>query len=322
MQQKSIKVTTLVLKILSSFLILMLVLIFLWILYQHLRNPIDVLDQKINALEVVKDSIYYSDIISKPRVYHDILLSDGANTDISINISLPLSIPEEGLPVTIILGGLEIGRETLSYIQNPGQNIVVIYQYPYHPRYWYIGTALNEISVIRRAVLGVPAQVIALTHWVKQQGWSKSKNISILGYSFGALFIPAVYHLASVHNLQLKPGTIIYGGVDIYKLLEHNLVMIKQPWRTFTAWIAATAIHAIEPSLHLPYMNNEFLLINGSKDHQIPSTCWKKLHKEIPEPKTIIILDEGHMHPDKVELTQHLVRLSQAWLLERDVINP
>jgi hypothetical protein len=69
-------------------------------------------------------------------------------------------------------------------------------------------------------------------------------------------------------------------------------------------------------------MNNEFLLINGTEDHQIPVECWQELHNEVPEPKTIILLNEGHMHPRKVELTKNLVRLSQDWLLERGVINP
>ena len=96
---------------------------------------------------------------------------------------------------------------------------------------------------------------------------------------------------------------------------------IDSPWRSVGAWLGETAIYGIEPERHLPYMNNEFLLINGTKDHQISTYSWKKLHQLIPQPKTVVILDEGHMHPRKPELTKKLVKISREWLKERELIN-
>jgi hypothetical protein len=69
-------------------------------------------------------------------------------------------------------------------------------------------------------------------------------------------------------------------------------------------------------------MKNEFLIINGTLDHQIPMDSWKSLHQLVPDPKSIIILEEGHMHPRKHDLTLKLVNISKEWLRERNVINP
>jgi hypothetical protein len=96
---------------------------------------------------------------------------------------------------------------------------------------------------------------------------------------------------------------------------------VDSPWRSFGALLGETAIYSIEPERHLPYMNNEFLLINGTRDHQISEYSWKKLHRLIPQPKTVVILDEGHMHPRKTELTKKLVKISRVWLRERGLIN-
>ena len=175
--------------------------------------------------------------------------------------------------------------------------------------------------MIRRSVLSVPSQVLTLHQWVSNQPWSDKERITFTGYSFGAMFLPAVYHLAASRDEILNPAVIAYAGADISDLLYTNMDKIDSPWRSVGAWLGETAIYGIEPERHLPYMNNEFLLINGTKDHQISTYSWKKLHQLIPQPKTVVILDEGHMHPRKPELTKKLVKISREWLKERELIN-
>jgi dipeptidyl aminopeptidase/acylaminoacyl peptidase len=221
----------------------------------------------------------------------------------------------------IILGGLEVGQYTLRYIPDPGQNIILIYQYPYHPEYWYAGTAIEELPVIRKSVLSVPAQVISLNNWIAAQNWADDRRITITGYSFGALFMPAIYRLATHHQIPLRYGVIAYGGVNICQLLDTNMTNYSEPFRSLFSWLAATAIRGIEPAAHAPYLEAEFLLINGTKDHQIPEESWHELHQLIPDPKTIVILDEGHMHPRKTDLTQRLVKISHQWLIQKGVAN-
>jgi Prolyl oligopeptidase family len=239
-----------------------------------------------------------------------------------VTISLPDSIPVEGLPVMIVLGGLEIGRESLKYIPAQGPNIIMAYQYPYHPRYWYDKSKITQIPVIQEAVMKVPAQVVALADWAKRQVWSDKNRLSVLGYSFGAFFVPAIYHLADHHQLVLGPAVMAYGGVDMYAVMINNLKFMSGLPRMLVAWTATTAIYPMEPALHLPYLKGEFLVINGRMDRQIPEACWQRFQQLTPSPKTIMVLEAGHMHPSKPELTLRVVELSRQWLLEHNAINP
>jgi hypothetical protein len=294
----------------------------IWITYQYIQEPLDLIDRPCGSVIHSQDSTIFADYLPKNRNYSFIKLSTSEETTITITISKPQEIPEKGLPVVLILGGLEIGIYTLRYISDPGNNIIIIYNYPYHPEYWYAGTALAEIPKIRNSVLDVPSQIKSLYEWVADQSWSDHSRITITGYSFGALFLPAVFHLAHSYQIPLKYGVIAYAGTDIYQLLNTNMTTIYQPFRSILAWLIFTAIRGMEPSYHVPYMRGEFYLINGTRDHQIPENNWRELHALVPEPKTLKILDAGHMHQRKVELTKRLVDLTQKWLLERGVINP
>jgi len=310
-----------ILKYCTFILSFFLLLVFVWSIWEHNRDHLAVLDLGVDDVVLVRDSVNNTPFIEEPREYHDIDLQSRTTGEIKLYVSLPTDIPKEGLPVILILGGLQIGQYNFAHIENPGKNVIVIYKYPYDRSYWYEGTALFEIPKIRNAVLSVPAQVVEVIKWLQNESWYDGR-LSVAGYSFGALFTPAVYHLADAYNVQLKQGIISYGGADIYLMLKANLKKHNFFNRELIAWLASTAIYSVDPKHHLPYMKNEFLIINGSKDKQIPKECWLSLHKLVPEPKTIMILDEGHMHPRKPELTKKLVDLSRGWLMKKGALNP
>ena len=301
---------------------LVIVFILLWVARQHLRDPLDFIDRPIGNLHIAQDSTFQVDFLPVDRNYHATILTNTDIVGIRCVISFPLNIPAEGLPVIIILGGLEVGHYTLRYIPDPGHNIIIVYQYPYHPEYWYTGTAINEIPTIRESILSVPSQVLAVRNWAAVQNWSDDERITISGYSFGALFVPAIYRLAEEHKVKIGYGVISYGGADLYRILASNMTNVSQPWRSIVSWLAITAIRGMEPAYHTSYLTSEFLLINGTRDYQIPESSWRELHRLIQEPKTIKILDEGHMHPRKTDLTKRLVRISQEWLLQKKAVNP
>lgn len=310
------------LKYFFSFHLLLILTVTIWIAWVYLRDPLQAIDKGVSVLNIASYQETNEQIVSQKRQYIDYHLQAESGENISVYCSFPDSIPVSGLPVMVIMGGLHIGRQNFSFIQSPGNNILIIYDYPYSPEYWYEGTALTEIPKIRNAVLDVPSRLVWLLNWIRKQAWADSSRISVLGYSFGALFIPAVYRLAKSHELSLEAGIICYGGADIRRMLYTNLKKNHEPARILLSYFAATAINAVEPAHHLPYLQNEFLLINGNKDRQIPEESWLLLHRLTPDPKTILILDEGHMHPDKPALTQKLVKMSQDWLISKGIINP
>ena len=314
-------IKNLLLGLISIFLIPIL-LLGIWGFWERNSDPligIDFQSGKVKLLHETTQNLSFEEI--PERTYRHISLGTQYLGNIEAYISEPKYIPKEGLPVVVIMGGLEVDAEIFRLIQDPGENIYVVFKYPYTPEYWYEGTPVVEIPVIRKSMLAVPSQALTLHQWVTQQPWAQKERITFTGYSFGAMFIPAIYHLANDHDIILNPGVIAYAGADISDLLYTNMDKIDMPWRAILAWIGETAIYSLEPSDHLPNMNNEFLLINGTKDHQISTYSWHKLHQLTPEPKTIVILDEGHMHPRKPELTKKLVKITREWFRERGLIN-
>ena len=305
----------------SIFFILSLLFVS-WVLWERNRDALAGIDFYSGKVELSHDITYNLSFEGIPeRTYRHITLSTEHLGNIEAFISEPKVIAKKGVPVVMIMGGLEVDADIFRLILDPGDNIYVVFKYPYTPEYWYEGTPIVEIPVIRKSMLDVPSQALALHHWVSKQPWTQKGRVTFTGYSFGAMFMPAIYHLADSRDYVLNPGVIAYAGADISDLLYTNMDKIDFPWRSLLSWIGETAIYSIEPECHLPYMNNEFLLINGTRDHQISTYSWKKLHRLVPQPKTVMILDEGHMHPRKPDLTKKLVKITREWLMERGLIN-
>lgn len=311
-----------IIKIIFTLLLVIVLLIAGWTIWERNRDPVAALNTDPGKITTVVDSPLTSRFLSEEREYRHIILSTEHIGDIEIYISLPLIRYTKKIPAIIVMGGLEIGIHNFRYISEPGNNAIIIYQYPYQTDQWRNNSAISQIPLVRRTILNIPAQILSLINWIIKQSWIDTNRINLSGYSFGAFFIPAIYHIDGLKKQQLAPGVIAYGGVDIYFLLMTNMKKTSKLFRMLGSWFASTAIYPIEPALHLPKMNNEFLLINGTLDDQIPSDSWKRLHQLVPDPKSIIILEEGHMHPRKHELTLKLVNISKKWLRERNVINP
>ena len=293
-----------------------------WVVWERNREALDAIDIDPGGVTLVSEKPLEELGSGLPeRDYRRIVLDTEFVGPIEALVSRPDTVPEEGLPVVVILGGLEIGIENFRQIPDPGENIYVIYKYPYTPEYWYEGSAVVELPEIRSSMLKVPSQALTLYEWVIEQPWAEEGRVSFAGYSFGAMFLPAVFHLGQSQGIPLNPAVMAYAGVDISDLLYTNMDTFSSPWRDLLAWLGETAIYGVEPERHMPHVKNEFLLINGTKDHQVSTYSWKKLHELTPEPKTIIILEEGHMHPKKPELTKKLVKISKAWFRERGLIN-
>lgn len=302
-------------------LLIIPVTIVLWGFLQRTGEPLTQLQKGFHQLKVRQDSSYTVELGGNLRRYHDITLAAKTGERVSITLSLPDTEVQQ-YPVLVVLGGLEIGRESLRYIKRPGKNAIVSYEYPYSPEYWYENAGVREIPAVRDAMLQVPAQITGILHWIQNQQWAEQNKISLLGYSFGALFLPASYHLAQSQSITFGPSVIAYGGANLYQLLRSNMQSIEAPLNSVIAWIAASAIYPLEPAHHLPELQGEFLVINGKQDEKIPETCWNLLQELTPALKTIMNIEASHMHPKKPQLTNRLVELSRQWLLERQAINP
>ena len=289
---------------------------------EKIRQPLEALTIEPEKLDLTQRDEFQVQLSNEQRIYYDVVLHDKNLDTIRFTISLPKERGDKKLPLMFVLGGLEIGRQSLGYIKEHGHNAIISFEYPYSPEYWYEGMSMIEIAAIRRAVLLVPSQMLSVMKWVSNQEWADPERLSLLGYSFGALFVPAVQRYAQANSLHIPTTVIAYGGTNVYQLLMTNIKIMPLWVRSVLGYLAAKAIWAIEPALHLPHLEGHFLIVNGKYDTQIPESSWRELQKLTPPEKKIINLEADHMRPSRPELTARLVAISRQWLLEKGAINP
>ncbi|MDP9128501.1 MAG: hypothetical protein M3N08_09620, partial [Pseudomonadota bacterium] len=124
--------------------------------------------------------------IAKHHIEHITLFGDELGS-IGIAISIPDPVPRQRLPVIMILGGLDTAEHTLANVPNPGNNIIVSYDWPMplHPPSG-LGFLWALPSLYKKIMLA-PAQIAAALDWVAAQPWADESRMSILGFSLGAL---------------------------------------------------------------------------------------------------------------------------------------
>ena len=250
------------------------------------------------------------------RTYEDVILDCGKNGEALFTISLPEKIPPEGLPCILIVGGLKTGRESLEFVPDHGQYALVAYEYSDMLKQLHKINVLWHLYAVRKAALEVPPELIEILKYLYEQSWINKQPISLMGYSFGATYMPVTYVKAEEEGLKLGPGVLCYGGAGIYCLFKANLPFLG--WlRDPVAAIAAALFKPIDPILYAPKMKGDFLILNGIYDKQIPMECAERLQHLVPQPKTVINLETEHMHPKNTELNLRLIKISRTWLDEK-----
>lgn len=289
-----------------------------WLGYQRLRDPVAALDHALGEVRVVRDSTYRDTTgAGERRVYRDLTLATAAAGSVRITTSRPDRALEGELPLAFVLGGLRTGRKSLDVIPRHGDNLLVGYEYPHDGGAGSRSPGPADLPALRRAILRVPAQVRAVLSHLRDHGPADADRTCLLGYSLGALFVPAAQRLAAAHGTPFRAVVIGYGGVDLDRLVAANLRFEPALARQAVGWLVGTAVRPLEPALHLPHLTGDFLLLRGSEDTRIPEASVRRLIRLTPEPKEVVRVEGGHMGPGREEVNERVVRRSQGWLARR-----
>lgn len=293
-----------------------------WAAWERGGDVRSVIPRVAPPVELVAETDYLVEIPGGQRRYREIVLSTGAGEPIRFTLSLPPEMPNVRLPVMVVLAGIKTGPRTLRNVPDPGPNVVLAFEYPLAREIGERDSKIARLPLVRRGAHLVPGQMLAVLRWLEVQPWADSGRVSLLGYSLGAMFLPVVQRTAAAHGVALGPSVMAFGGADTYGLIRHNL-HIEPDWaRAPAAWLIETLLYRLAPDRHLPYLDGEFLIINGLHDERIPSEFARALQALTPEPKTIVNLDAEHINPGDPELVARVVGISRAWLAERGTVNP
>ncbi len=285
-----------------------------------LRDPYGALPLAGSAPVVVEDRT----APANGRTLRTVTLREPALGEISFVLSLPDPLPERPLPIVVVLGGLGRGAENLSPLPDPGDNVVVGYDWPMPPRLPTGWDLLARAPELYGRVLTVPGQLDAALAWTAQQPWADAERVSLLGFSLGALAAPAIQRVLEDRGQRVGWTVLAYGGAPIGDLLSSH-PLVRPGWaRPVLGAAAHLLLRPVEPLSHLPHVEGRFLFLSGREDRLIPAPASEAFRTATPQPRTEVFFDGDHVGVGEHQraLLDAIVRASTAWLLEQGAVNP
>jgi len=266
------------------------------------------LNKKIPKTKEIEKTAY-EDLST--RSYENITLDSKKINNTKFSISYPKN-SNKIEKIGIFIDGLGTGQDVLKYVPDIKNSILIGYEYVDNLKKIKNSLPINLFS-LRKSVCNVPVQILCIVKWIKSQKWYNNQNIHIIGLSFGAFFVPAIYRLAEKNKINLGLGILAYGGAGFYDIFYANLKKYKI-FRSFLAYLGYLVFNPVDPEFHLPHLHGNFLLINGTKDQNRPLKSIKKIQELTPEPKTIVNIGTDHILPERADIIQEVLKISLNWL--------
>ena len=209
-------------------------------------------------------------------------------------------------PAAILLGGKATGKHAIDYVLDNDDLFVLALDYAYDPRPSYtLGTILADAPSARRALLDmVPASRLAVDYLL-QRGDVDSTRIIIVGYSFGAPFVPVIFE----SDPRPAVAVMVYGGGGLYSMIRHNVRRYEGPVLSeLVGLLGAVLLRPLEPLRYAHRISpRPLLMINGLGDEQIPRENTEMMYRMAREPKKLVFLPSQHVRPDNVTLTRMIL---------------
>lgn len=280
------------------------------------RDPLAALPAPPPPAQAQAQAQTLSEAATIDRIERIIELPGDGTGPTGLFVSLPAHRPNGRLPIVILLGGLGSGAKNARYVPKPGNNALIAYDWPMPLRIPTGLSILPETPDLHARLMSIPAQVTAAIAWAKRQSWADGTRISLLGFSLGALVAPAIQRMAENRGHAIYRTVLAYGGVGLGDLIAHHPRIRSLSGGALLGHLADLLLRPLEPAHHLPHLRGQFLVITGYDDIFIPRHASVRLHALVPEPKTVIAKEGGHIGvgPNQIERLEEIVALSQAWL--------
>jgi hypothetical protein len=209
-------------------------------------------------------------------------------------------------PAIILLGGKATGKYAIDYALDIEGVIIVAVDYPYEPRETYTPwNFVYDLPAIRRALIDMMPSAMLVTDYLWQRPDVDTSRIVLLGYSFGAPFVPCVM----ANDRRPAAAAMVYGGGDLHSLISHNVARYEGATAgTIVGFLSGVLLHPVEPLRFAPLIAPApLVMINGTNDEQVPRRNAELLFAAAREPKKQIWLESRHVNPKNVDLTKQIV---------------
>jgi len=222
-------------------------------------------------------------------------------------------------PAFLLLGGVRTGKNTLDYIHNTKNIVMLALDYPYPGKKSGLspGEFIRAIRPIRRAVIDTPPAAMLGVDYLLGREDVDPERIILVGGSVGAVFVPAV----AATDTRIAAAVMLFGAADIETLLSANINATR--WIAGPAsWLGAVLTSPVEPAKYVADITpRPVFMLNGTGDPRMPEYCSRLLHETAKEPKSIRWIDAGHVDIRSKEFHSLVSRELAAWLIGQDLIS-
>jgi hypothetical protein len=142
-----------------------------------------------------------------------------SSTGLAVDIRVLRPDTERKLPVLIMLGGHDTGRDAVDLLGDPQGIAFVALDYPYtgnhHPDgFW---ESMGIIDDVQRAFLDSPPALSLTLDWLLQQSWVDPAAVNLIGLSLGVPFTAP----AGALDERFSRVWLLHGGGDNVAWVSH-----------------------------------------------------------------------------------------------------
>ena len=210
------------------------------------------------------------------------------------------------LPLALILGGHNTGRNAARLVGNTRGAVVAALSYPFagNPRPDAI-TFLRDIPRIRGAFLDTPPAIMLALDYLLARDDVDSARVEAAGVSLGVPFIT----IAGALDHRFTRVWAIHGSGGSYRPLEQNMrgTISFAPLRFIAASIANVIIAGprLDPARWASRIApRPFIMVNADTDERLPRSTIEALYRSAREPKELVWMPGGHVHADSATVTR------------------
>ena len=154
------------------------------------------------------------------NVHESVRLESSTGLQIDMRVLRPMTAADELLPVLILLGGYETGKDGVDLVGDPDGMAFAAIDYPYQGEqaldgFWESSSA---IPAVQKAFLDSPPAVSLAVSWLLQQSWIDPERIELVGVSLGVPFAA----VAGAVDERISRVWLMHGGADNVSWVAHN----------------------------------------------------------------------------------------------------
>jgi dienelactone hydrolase len=223
-------------------------------------------------------------------------------------------------PALVLMGGKTTGKYAVEYAFDSKSVIIIAPDYPYEPKEEYSVTEfLADVPEIRATLLNMVPSVMLLTDYLFQRSDVDTTKLVLLGYSFGAPFVPSII----AHDRRAAVGAMVYGAGELRTLIRHNVNRYEgKAVSEIVGLLGGLLLRPLEPMRYIEQLSpTPLIMINGTEDEQIPRENVEMLFAKAKEPKNIVWIESTHVNPNNPVLTKKIIATLKEELKSLNVLD-